>query len=410
MTGEHGGAVFLLLYLALMFSIGLAVMLAEMVIGRAGQRDQVGAYKRLKGGAWPLVGYLGIVTGFLLLSFFSVVAGWTIAYAVKAISGDLTGSSPEALGGLFENFVAQPWQPIAYQGLFMAATVAIVVGGIHKGIERWCKLLMPALFVILLVLVVRSLTLPGAADGIAFFLYPDFSEITGETFNAALAQAFFSLSLGMGVIITYGSYLGRKESLPGAALWVTSLDALVAVLAGFLIMPAVFSFGFDVASGPGLSFITLPAVFAAMPFGQVFAVLFFVLLAIAALTSSVSVLEIVVAYFVDEHKIPRARAASIYGFIIFVIGVPSSLSLGIWGDITIDDKIIFDFVDYLVTHLMLPIGGFFIAIFVGWVIYPKAVAEVTDQGERPFPLMPFWGFTCRYLAPIAIFWILVSGL
>ncbi|MCP4328518.1 MAG: sodium-dependent transporter [Alphaproteobacteria bacterium] len=409
-TGANGGAAFLVLYLALTFSIGLSIMLAEFAVGRAAERNPVGAFAKLKGGAWPVVGYLGVAAGFIILSFYGVVAGWTIAYIVKTITGELSSSDPEHLGNIFGGFISNPLEPVVYQAIFMALTVGVVLGGVHGGIERWCKVLMPLLFILLLVLIVRSLTLPGAAAGLSFYLEPDLSEITAETFNAALAQAFFSLSLGMGAMITYASYLSHKENLPGSAIWVTSLDATVAILAGLLIMPAVFAFGYDPGAGPGLTFITLPAVFAHMPLGEMFAVLFFLLLTVAALTSSVSLLQVVVAYFVDERGVERHRAAIIFGVIIFAIGVPSSLSLGVWSEFTIGGKAFLDLMDYVSSNLMLPIGGFFISIFVGWVVYPKILAEATNQGEKPFPLAPLWAFICRFVAPVAIAWILISGL
>lgn len=410
MTGQNGGAAFLVLYLALAFTIGISVMLAEFAIGRASERNPVGAFARLKGGAWPVIGFIGIAAGFIILSFYGVVAGWTIAYTVKTLSGELASKDPELLGNLFGEFVSGPFEPVLYQTVFMVLTAGVVLGGVHNGIERACKILMPALFILLLVLIARSLTLPGAAEGLAFYLKPDFSEITAETFNGALSQAFFSLSIGMGAMITYGSYLHHKENLPGSALWVTSLDAMVAILAGLLIMPAVFAFGFDPASGPGLTFITLPAVFASMPLGEVFAVLFFLLLTIAALTSAVSLLEVVVAYFVDERGFHRKRATVLFALLILLLGIPSSLSLGVWSGFTVGGKGFLDLMDYLTSNILLPVGGFFIAIFVGWVVYPKVIAELTNQGERPFPYARLWGFVCRYVAPVAIAWILVSGL
>ncbi|MEM7225927.1 MAG: sodium-dependent transporter [Pseudomonadota bacterium] len=410
MTGQNGGAAFLVLYLALTFTIGLSVMLAEFAIGSAAQRNPVGAFARLKGGLWPVVGALGLLAGFVILSFYGVVAGWTIAYVVKALTGALSSNDPEQLGGIFGEFISSPIEPVAYQALFMALTVGVVLGGVHDGIERWCKVLMPALFILLLVLIVRSLTLPGAEEGIAFYLKPDFSLVTAETFNGALAQAFFSLSLGMGAMITYGSYVRKEENLATSAIWVTGLDATVAILAGLLIMPAVFAFGFNPAEGPGLSFVTLPAVFSSMPFGEVFAALFFLLLSIAALTSAVSLLEVVVAYFVDERGFGRKKAATLFGFLIFLVGVPSSLSLGVWSDFTIAGKGFLDLMDFVATNLLLPLGGFFIALFVGWVIYPRAIEEVTNRGEIAFPAARLWGFVLRFVAPIAIAWILISGL
>lgn len=410
MAAENGGAAFLLVYLALVFTIGISVMLAEFVIGRAAERNPVGAITQLKGGLWPVVGYMGIAAAFIILSFYSVVAGWTIAYTFKAAGGVLATTEPEALGAMFGEFSSDPVQPVLYHLLFMALTVGVVAGGVHGGIERACTILLPVLFLILVVLAVRSLTLPGAMEGVRFYLQPDLSKISAETFNGALAQAFFSLSLGMGAMITYGSYLSHQESLPRSAAWVTFCDLLVALVAGLVILPAVFAFSFDPEAGPGLVFITLPAVFAQMPAGVVFAVLFFVLLVIAALTSAMSLLEVLVAYFVDEWGWRRLPAAALLGGVVFVLGIPSSLSLGVWSDVEIFGRGIFDFLDYLSSNLLLPLGGLILTLFVGWVILPRALSEATSNGAQPFPLAGAWRIICRYVAPVAIAWILLSGL
>jgi NSS family neurotransmitter:Na+ symporter len=410
MAGQNGGGAFLVIYLVLVFTIGVSVMLAEFAIGRAAERNPVGAFAKLKGGAWPVAGYLGVITGFVLLSFYSVVAGWTLAYMVKMGLGLLDGATPEDLGKTFGAFTAEPVEPVIYHAVFMALTIGVVARGVGKGIERTSRVLMPVLFVLLLALVVRAVTLPGAHDGLAFFLAPDFSKVDGGTFNAALAQAFFSLSLGMGAMTTYGSYLSRSENLPGTALWVTSLDSMVAILAGCLILPAVFAFGFDPSAGPGLVFITLPAVFSQMPLGGIFGTLFFVLLAIAALTSAVSMLEVVVAYLVDERGTHRVGATVSVGGVIFVLGIPSSLSFGVWRTFTIGGRGFFESMDYLATNLLLPAGGVMIVLFVGWVIFPRALEEATSNGTQPFAWAPLWRIVCRYLAPVAIAWVLISGL
>jgi len=275
MTGKSGGFVFLIVYLAIVFTMGISVMLAEVVIGKAAQRNPVGAFAKLGGGLWPLVGFMGLTAGFIILSYYSVVAGWTIAYIFKTPLGLLNYSDPKELAEMFGKFVGDPIQPIIYHAIFMALTVLIVVSGIEKGIERWCKILIPALFLILIVLIVRAVTLPGALKGIEFYLAPDFSKIDTKVLNAALGQAFFSLSLGMGCIMTYASYFPREENAPKSVIWVVSMDTLAAFLGGLAVMPAVFAFGFDPAAGPGLTFITLPAVFARMPLGTLWAVLFF---------------------------------------------------------------------------------------------------------------------------------------
>ncbi|WP_419799477.1 MAG: sodium-dependent transporter [Terasakiella sp.] len=410
MTGQNGGGAFLIIYLALVFTIGLSVMLAEFAVGRAAQRNPIGAFAVLKGKLWPIVGFLGVLAAFLILSFYSVVAGWTIAYIVKMASGALVGGADE-LGAAFGGFISDPVQPIIYHALFMGLTIAVVLGGVHDGIERACKILMPMLFVLLIILIGRAVTLPGAEKGLEFFLKPDFSKVTAATFNGALSQAFFSLSIGMGAMITYGSYLNKKENLGKSAIWVTSLDSGVAVLAGLLILPAVFAFGFDPAAGPGLTFITLPAVFAQMPGGVFFGVLFFFLLTIAALTSAVSLLQPIVSYFSDEKGWNSKVAAIVFGVVIFTLGIPSSLSLGVWSDfLIIGEKGFLDSMDYIASNILLPVGGILISIFVGWVMADKMKEEVTNNGEKTFPFLGAWLFICRFVAPVAVAWILVSGL
>ena len=410
LAGKHGGAAFLIIYLALAFTIGLSVMLCEFAIGRAARKDPVGAFAKLKGGLWPTVGFMGIAAAFVILSFYSVVGGWTLAYILKMLTGVLENGSAQELGKVFSNFIEDPARPIIFHAGFMILTISVVVGGIGHGIERWCKILLPALFIIILILLGRSLTLPGAMKGVEYFLQPDFSKLDAAAFNAALSQAFFSLSIGMGAMITYGSYLDRKMHLPNSTLWTTSIDTSIAFLAGLVILPAVFAFGFDPKAGPGLTFITLPAVFADMPGGAVFAPLFFVLLAIAALTSAVSLLEVVVTYLVDYKGLTRRFAAWLSGGAMFLIGIPASLSLGVWKQFTIFGKSFFDFLDYLSSNLLLPLGGIFIALFVGWFISEKAIEEVTANGNHRFPFIRIWMFICRFIAPLAITWILISGL
>ncbi len=410
LAGENGGAVFLILYLGFVFTIGLSIMLAEFAIGRRAKKNPVGAFRILKGRAWAAVGGMGVFTGFVILSFYSVVGGWTIAYAAKTATGLLGNGDARALGGVFGSFIAAPFEPIIYHGIFMALTVAVVVRGIDGGIEKACRVLMPVLFVLLVVLCFRSLTLPGAEKGIAFFLNPDFSKVSWGMVTAALGQAFFSLSLGMGAMITYGSYLSKDTRLPGATLWVTSLDSLIAVMAGFMILPAVFAFGFDPSAGPGLTFITLPAVFSKIPLGTFFGTLFFVLLAVAALTSAMSLLEVVVAYMVDERNIPRRTASISVGTFIFLLGIPSSLSLGIWSKHTIAGKGFFDVMDYLASNILLPTGGIFISLFVGWVVFDKVMDGNQGGIGGDFPFAPLWRVVCRFIAPAAIAWVLVSGL
>ena len=410
MTGQNGGGAFLVLYIVFVLTIGFSVMLAEFAIGRAGQRNPVGSFRTLKGGAWPAVGGLGVVAGFVILSFYSVVGGWTLAYALKSVSGALASNDPQVLGAAFGAFISDPLDVIGFHAAFMVLTLVIVAGGVRGGIERAARILMPVLALLVIVLAVRAVTLDGAAKGIAFFLTPDFSKVTWSTVNAALGQAFFSLSLGMGTMITYASYLNRQVNLANTAAQVTVLDTGFAVVAGFMILPAVFAFGFDPAAGPGLTFITLPAVFAQMPAGALFAFLFFVLLAIAALTSAVSIIEPVVSYLIDERGLSRRAATWGAGAVIWALGVPSALSLGPWKDLTVGGKGILDAVDYLASNIMLPLGGILIVLFVGWSVAARAVDEVQSGGAHPFALARVWIFICRFVAPAAVAWVMIQGL
>lgn len=408
MAGENGGAAFIIIYLGLVFTIGLSVLLAEVMIGRHTQSDPVNAFKKLGKPVWAVIGFMGLACAFMILSFYSVVAGWTLAYIVKFATGAFAGMDGEALGGAFGGFISSPVEPIIYHAIFMVLTVFVVLGGVAGGIERASKILMPLLFVILIALVVRGVTLPGAGKGLEFFLSPDFSKITSDTVMAALGQAFFSLSLGMGAILTYASYLGREANIAKSAGQVVVLDTSVAILAGLAILPAVFAFGMDPSGGPGLTFITLPAVFQAMPGGVFFGTMFFVLLAIAALTSAISLLEPLVAFY-STKGYSRKQVTVGSGIIVFLLGVPSSLSMGVWGDYKIAGKGFFDLMDFLTSNIMLPLGGLLIALFAGWVITPIAIREVMGDKE-PNGLTKAWIFILRFIAPLAIGIILVKGL
>ncbi len=408
-TGEQGGGAFLLLYLAFILIFGLSVVIAELVMGRSSQRNPYGAFKKLGGGQWPLVGMMGVVAGFVIVSFYVVVAGWTLAYIFLMGRGSLSDASGSNLEKVFTDLITNPVEPILYAAVFMGLCAMVVAGGIGKGIERASKLFMPILLVILVVLVIRAITLPGAEEGIRFFLIPDWSKVTADTLTAAIGQAFFSLSLGMGALITYGSYMPKEHNLPADALMVVLLDTGVAIMAGFVILPAVFAVGLNPSAGPGLTFITLPAVFAAIPYGQFFGILFFILLAIAALTSAVSLLEVVVAYFVDEHGITRKKATVGVSLVCLGLGIPSSLSLGVW-DFKLMDKGFMDWMEYLSVNLLLPAGALLTALFVGWRMGPKAIRAANNDGQLDIPGLKLWIFVLRFVAPLGILWVLISGL
>ena len=403
LAGSNGGGAFVFVYLVLILLVGFTLMLAEIVIGRNTQLSSVGAYKKLNA-KWSWLGGLGVLAGFLILSFYSVVGGWTISYIVKAVTGAFNTADLDILGGMFGTLISGTAEPLIYHAIFMLLTLLIVVGGVSGGIEKATKVMMPALFVMMIMVMIRSLTLPGAMEGVRFFLVPDFSKITPKVLLAALGQVFFSLSLGMGCMITYGSYLSRDEDIVQSSMIIPALDTCVALLAGFTILPAVFAFGFDPTAGPGLLFITLPAVFSQMPLGTLFALVFFVLVLFAALTSSISLLEVTVSYMVDEFKWDRQKSTYVMAGIIFLVGVAASLSMGPWSNIQlIGGRNIFDTLGFIAENILLPLGGMLMSIFIGWVWgLENAIKEASNEGKLAFKLAPVWGFLIKYIAPLAI--------
>ncbi|KYC45333.1 MAG: Sodium:neurotransmitter symporter family protein [Candidatus Methanofastidiosum methylothiophilum] len=348
---------------------------------------------------------MGVAAGFIILSYYSVIAGWTIKYFISSFTG-LISNNLDATN-YFNEFVANGPQVVLFQAIFMAITIYVVYLGVEKGIETWSKLLMPTLVIIILLLIIRAISLPGASAGINFYLNPDFSEISGKTVLAALGQAFFSLSLGMGAMITYGSYIPKNISLPKSAFTVTLLDMLIAFLAGFVIFPIVFTFGIEPSAGPGLIFVSLPSVFGLMPIGQIWSALFFLLLFIAALTSAIGLLEVVVAYLIDEKKWSRKKASSVFGLAIFVLGIPSALSNGAF-NLNLFGMNFLDAMDFLASNILLPIGGIFITLFVGWTIKKVALREINLEGQ--FRLEKIWIGICRIIAPIFILLIFLAGI
>ncbi|MDI6766832.1 MAG: sodium-dependent transporter [Bacteroidota bacterium] len=405
-TGEHGGAAFVLMYIICVVLIGIPVMIAELSLGRHTQRNPVGAIKAItpKGG-WKLLGYLGVLAGTVILSYYSVVAGWTIGYIVKTI----THSTSD-----FNTFIADPKSEFGYFIIFLGLTMLVVLGGVKGGIERWSKILMPALFIILLGLIVFSLTLPGAEGGIAFYLNPDFSKITGSTILAALGQAFFSLSLGMGAMITYGSYIKKETNIISSGTIVAFTDTLIAVMAGLVIFPALFAFGMQPSQGPGLVFNVLPQIFSQMPGGMIVGLFFFILLAIAALTSSISLLEVGVAWAVDELKTSRTLATILITAVAFIFGIPSAMSQGyseFFSTIHFIGKTGFlDIMDFVFGSFALTFGGLMLSLFIGWKWGAKnAVAEIQSSRIGNYSmLLKIWSFLIRFVCPVIIFLVLLN--
>jgi NSS family neurotransmitter:Na+ symporter len=414
-AAANGGAAFLVIYLFAVALVGAPVMLAELVIGRRTQRNPLGAFKALRPGSpWVLVGGLGVLTGLMILSFYSVIAGWTLAYIIKTAAGAFGPGTDTA--AVFAGVAASPLPAIGWHLVFMVLTVLVVVGGVRAGIERWTKVLMPALVVILVLLVLRAVTLSGAGAGLEFYLRPDFSRIDASVVLAAIGQAFFSLSLGMGAMITYGSYVAKSDDLETSALYVTAFDTMIALLAGLLIFPTLFHAGMDPgAGGPGMVFVVLTSLLGTIPpapwGGIVFGTAFFVLLAIAALTSSISLLEVVVAWLVDERKVPRGKAAWAIGVLAFLIGIPSALANGAVGWLTTLPGIGTDFLSFLFTlfgQYSLVVGALLISVFLGWVWGARAASEEVKADDGKFPLERVWTFLIRFLCPIAIVGVLVT--
>ncbi|KAB2952389.1 sodium-dependent transporter [Heliorestis acidaminivorans] len=407
-AGDQGGAAFVLIYLIAIILIGYPLMVTEIAIGRKTQQSPIGAFKSLAPDTpWWLTGALGVLAAFVILSFYSVVAGWSLAYTFKAIGGFVPGLDYETI---FVEHITDVFAPIFWHALFMILTLLVITAGVVKGIQRWAKILMPMLFVILIALVLRGLTLEGASAGVSFYLSPDFGEITGETFLTALGQAFFTLSLGMGVLITYGSYLPKRENVSDSAGWVIGMDTMVALLAGFAIFPAVFSLGFDPAGGVGLAFITLPAVFAEMPWGGFFGFLFFLLLSIAALTSAFSLLEVVVAWLIDEKGWDRIKASLLVGFIIFLLGLPPTLGYSLLSHVNILGMDILDTYDFISGNILLPLGGLLTSIFAGYVWKSKNVIAEANNPKGKIIFGEWYGYIIQYLLPLAIGAVLIWGI
>ncbi|WP_148630733.1 sodium-dependent transporter [Bacillus sp. E214] len=410
MAGTNGGAAFFLLFIAFTLFIGAPILIAEFVIGRNAQKDAVSAYKVIAPNSkWFLLGWMGVIASVLLLSFYSVVGGWILSYLGRSLLGQITGVANYE--SLFNNIIENPYESIISQILFILLTIWVVQGGIKKGIERASKYMMPALFILFIILAVRSLTLDGAMEGVRFFLQPDFNKITGESVLLALGQAFFALSVGTSVMVTYASYLPKNENLMKSGFSVVGLNILISLLAGLVIFPAVFALGYDPASGPGLVFVILPAVFNEIAFGGFFMIIFMILLLFATLTSAFSILEIVVAVISKENPEKRKSSAWLAGVITFIVGIPSALSYGILNDVHIAGKTFFDLADFIVSNLALPLGSLFISIFIGYVMDKNAVRTELQNGSKlKYWMFNGWYILVRYVCPAAILLVFLNSI
>ncbi|WP_226036245.1 sodium-dependent transporter [Aquibacillus saliphilus] len=410
-VGENGGGAFLILYLASVLVIGVPLLLAEVSIGRKAQSDVVGSFQKLAPGKpWFLAGFFGVVASFLILGFYSVVAGWSMYYFWNYLTGELFAVPSEGYGFIFDSFITSVYQPLFWHGLFMIFTIFIVLTGVKKGIEFANKLFMPALAILLLLLAGYSLSLDGAMEGVRFLFQPDWSVLDDPSvYIAALGQAFFSLSLGVGTMMTYGSYLSKQHRLPGATVGIGIMDTFFAIISGIVIFPAVFAFQIQPDSGPGLVFIILPDIFAQMPFGGLVGILFFLSLTLAAISSSISLLEVPVAYFIRVKKWSRKFASIVTGSIMFALGIAASLGMGGLSHITpIGDYNIMDSMDFVASNILLPFGGLAMALFIGWHFTKQQAFEATDLTNSAF--RNIWYLLIRYIVPVLIIIIFLNTL
>ena len=415
LVGENGGAAFIIVYIAMSFIICLPIFISEFVIGRRSQKNAYAAFRDLSGGsAWRWVGLMTVIVPLIVLSYYSVIGGWSIDYMLKSFTFSFTGeSSRSAFSTMFTDFVSSPWASLAAHTAFLLTTTLIVVVGIKDGIERFSKVMMPILFFMVLGIAAYSLTLPGAKAGVDYLFRPDFSKIDANACAAALGQAFFSLSLGFGTIMTYASYVSRKENIMTQSTATAVSDLMFAMIAGVAIMPAVFAFGLDPQSGPGLVFDTLPYVFGQMPAGGFVAILFFVALLVAALTSSISMLEVAVAFLVEEKNMSRKAACFVLFAVCWVIGALCALSFGPLSDVQIAGRSIFDFFDNLSSNILMTLGSLLTVLFVGWRLKKTDIYDEFTNGGSISANAKMFGvlwFLIRYVAPVAIIAVFVSGL
>lgn len=408
LTGENGGGAFIIIYLIFAVVIGISIMTAEFAVGRRSNLAAVGAYKSTSRN-WTFVGVIGVLTAFLIMGFYPVVGGWSLAYIVKSFTGLLSSGD---IGGSFNGFISGSFTPLIWTFIFLGLNVFIVAKGIAGGIEKAGKILMPTLFILLILISIKSITLPGSSAGLEFLFKPDFSKVTGSTILSALGQAFFSLSLGMGCMITYGSYLNKEENLQKNAMIITLLDVSIALLAGIAIFPALFAFGIEPTEGPGLVFVVVPSIFAEMGgIGTLFSAVFFIALSVAALTSSVSLLEVVTAYLIDERKMNRKSAVYLAAGIMVITCTLASLSLGAVPSLSIFETPAFDVFDILTDKIFMAIGGMLLAIFAGWTLRKEDLKdELTNGGTVEFGLFNIWYTLIKYIIPVAIAIVAAIGI
>ncbi len=411
LVGQHGGAAFIVIYLIALFIIAVPILITEFAIGRKTGTSYTTALKQLLPGTkWHYLGILGVIGLVLTLGFYGGIAGWTIAYLVKSVTGTFTGMDAASVGAEFGTFIADPFQVVFWLAVMLGITTFVVIKGVKGGIEKVCNFLLPAMFIMIIGLAIRSMTLPGAGPGIEFYLNPDFSGIDAGDIMAAVGQACFTLGVGLGNLVIYGSYLDKKKTIGSSTFMVAGGDMAAAIMFGFIIFPAAAAYNIEAGMGPPLVFITLPTIFAQMPMGGVLSTIFFLMLTFACLTSTICILEAVVGYVVDEFKIERKKATYICASIIFVLGVIMMLSFGVLGDVKIFGKIIFDFAnDVLVSAIIIPVGALLLALLVGWKLNIKDILEEINIGEGT-KINTYYTVCIKYIAPVAITIVLIQAI
>nr|WP_259547768.1 sodium-dependent transporter [Heyndrickxia oleronia] len=411
-AGQNGGGAFFLIFILFTLLLGLPLLLAEFSIGRLTQENAVDSYRKIAPKAkWHWIGILGMIACFILLSFYSVIGGWIIIYLYKAITGQLNVLSSDQYTQVFGDTISDPIISLIVQLLFILMTIVVVARGVQKGIEQASKIMMPALFILFILLVIRSITLDGAMAGISFLLQPDFSKLTSKTILEAMGQSFFTLSVGVSVMVTYSSYLPKNQSLPRSAFSIVGMNLVIVLLAGLAIFPAVFALGLEPGAGPVLLFNVLPTVFSQLPLGMLFFIAFLILFLFAALTSAFSMLEIIVSVITKKDIKGRKKWSWIIGIAIFIFGIPSALSYGALGEVTLLGKTFFDLMDYTVSNILMPLGALLIAIFVPLKVKKSVLYEELKQGSGlKRGLFEAWYFLIRFVAPILIFVVMLDVL
>lgn len=412
-TGENGGGAFVLVYLGCILLVGIPVMMAEIMIGRRAQKNPAEAMEHLAVEAnanklWKVVGSMGVITGFLILSFYTVIAGWAASYVFESGSGAFVGINGDQAGALFGEMLSDPIRLLSWSTVVILVTMLIVGRGLNAGLEKAINMLMPTLLVLLLIVVGYAMSTGHFVKGLEFLFAPDFSKLTTESVLVALGHAFFTLSLAAGAIMTYGSYLPKDTSIAKTSMVIAVLDTAVALLAGMAMFPIVFAYGLEPGAGPGLMFVTLPIAFGQMPFGIIFGTLFFIMVSIAALTSAISLIEPSVSWLTEKYKFSRLKACATFSLALWVIGVGVVFSFNIWADYKLFGKNFFELIDFLTANLMMPIGGLLVAIFSAWVIKAKVAQQELGLGSGL--LFKVWQFTMRYLTPLGIVIVFLNAL